>query len=127
MKKYLSLIVTFALILSILPNSVLAADISTSGNSGDVPIELTQAASTFSVTVPTVLPVDVDSDGMVTVNLSNSIINNSYGPIEVKSAKVVPQNSWVSNDFETDFSKSKVGLKEFGFQLKLMKLNISYY
>lgn len=117
MKKIISSLLSLSLVLSLFSSSALAADISTSGSSGDVPVELTQEATVFSVTVTTVLPVDVDAGGVVTVSTNNKIINNSWGPVEVKSVLVEPQNSWVLKDFNTDFTKSKVGAKEFGFQI----------
>lgn len=116
MKRITSLLLSLSLIAS-LSATTFATDITTDGGSQSVPVELTQQATQFSVTVPTVLPIDVDSKGEVTVATDNKIINNSYGMVEVKGVEVQSQNGWVLQDFETDFGTKQVGVKEYGFQL----------
>ena len=78
---------------------------------------VTQDASTFSVTVPTVLPIDITADGVITVATDNKIINNSWGAVQVKAVSVQPLNSWSLVDFNTDFKTKAVGIKEFGMQM----------
>ena len=116
MRKFLYVFLALSMVFS-LSTATFATDISTSGGSNEVPVELTQDASSFSVIVPTVLPVAVSASGEVTVSTNNRIINNSWGPVEVKAVFLESQNGWVLQDFETDFSQKKVGLKEYGFQL----------
>ena len=109
-----------ALMLFSLIPTVYAADVVGSKmqpGTGDVPVELTQEASNFSVTVPTVLPVDVDSNGVITVSTDNRIINNSWGPILVEGLSVIPLDEWELVDFTTDFSQESVGTTLFGFQM----------
>ena len=74
MKKIVSLFLSLSLIMSLTITSF-ASDIITNGGSQNVPVELTQDLSTFSVTVPTVLPVNMNSEGVVTVSNNNRIIN----------------------------------------------------
>lgn len=115
MRKMISLFLSLFLICNLsIPTF---ADIIAAGGSDEVPVELTQAASNFSVTVPTVLPVDVAADGTVTVSTNNKIINNSFGPVEVKSVNVQPQNEWSIIDFNSNFKSLKVGSHQFGFEL----------
>ena len=117
MKRFLSLFLVSLILVNLLSVSSFASEITTAGGNNDVPVELTQSVATFSVTVPTVLPVDLDANGVVTVATDNKIINNSWGPVEVKGVSLTPLNDWVLVDFETDFKNKKVGLKEFGFEL----------
>ena len=124
MKKIVSLFLSFSLILS-LTTTAFATNVTTNGGSQNVPVELTQDSTTFSVTVPTVLPVSVGGMGEVTVSTNNKIVNNSFGPVEVKSVKVDPQNDWELFAFNTDFKQLKVGSKSFGFQINGMNVNTS--
>ena len=96
----------------------------TQEGAADVPVELTQNATTFSVTVPTSLPVNVDGTGTVTVSTNNKIVNNSFGPIEVKSVEVQPQNDWEIVDFDTNFKSLKVGSKQFGFKINDVEVEL---
>jgi len=116
MKSITSIFLSLTLMAS-LSTAVFATDITTDGGSSSVPVELTQEVTTFSVTVPTVLPIEVDNKGEVTVATDNKIINNSYGMVEVKGVEVQSQNGWVLQNFNTDFKTKRVGIKEYGFQL----------
>lgn len=91
--------------------------VTTPDSPSEVPVELTQDATIFSVTVPTYLPVDVDSTGAVMVSVHNKIINNSFGPVEIKSVEVQPLNDWSILNINHNFKGLKVGSKQFGFQL----------
>lgn len=68
--------------------------ITTSGGSATTPVELTQDALEFSVTVPTSIPVHVDSSGNVTMPESIDIINNTFAPIEIKNIQITGKNGW---------------------------------
>lgn len=117
MKQISSVLLSLALAFGLLSPMVSATEITTAGGTNEVPMELTQEPTAFSVTVPTVLPVDISANGEVTVATDNKIINNSFGPIEVKGIEIVSLNDWVLQDFETDFKTKKVGIKEYGFQM----------
>lgn len=117
MKQISSVLLSLALTLCMLTPAVSAAEITTAGGTNEVPVELTQEATAFSVTVPTVLPVDVSATGVVTVATDNKIVNNSFGPVEVKGIEIVSLNDWVLQEFSTDFKTKKVGIKEYGFQM----------
>ena len=118
-KKILSSLLCGAMVASMLSTSVFATEIKLTedGGSSQVPVELTQVGSTFSVTVPTSLPVHMAADGTITVSEQNSIINNSYGPVEVKAVSVIPNAPWELVDFNTEFTMSTAGQTKFGFQM----------
>ena len=84
-KKIVSGFLVLAMLLCMVPSAYGYTDEHSLSYEGDaeVPVELTQEASKFSVSVPTVLPVNMNSEGVITVSTNNKIINNSYGPIEV--------------------------------------------
>ena len=85
MRKLLSLSLALIMMLSVIP--VHAID--QAGGTGTTPVELNVATPTFSVTVPTALPVNVGTDGTVTVSTNNTIENHSHGPVEVSSVRIV--------------------------------------
>jgi len=98
--------------------SVTASAISTSGETGESSAILNQEQTSFRVTVPTSLPIAVDSDGVVTTATDVEIHNNSYGPIVISDIQVDVANGWSLVDFDKDMSKSAVGLKEFGLSIQ---------
>ena len=98
--------------------SVTASAISTSGETGESSAILNQEQTSFKVTVPTSLPIAVDSDGVVTTATDVEIHNNSYGPIVISDIQVDVANGWSLVDFDKDMSKSKLGLKEFGLSIQ---------
>lgn len=89
------------------------------------PVDLSQEASILDVTVPVGFPISVNNKGLVTVANNLEILNNSYGPIRINSAKVIPKDGWTISDFEKDYSTSVVGAKEFGFKLDNAELSTS--
>lgn len=54
--------------------------------SASVPVNVTREAATFSVVVPTTLPISVDADGNVTTATDATIINNSSAPVTLTAA-----------------------------------------
>ena len=75
------------------------------------------AATAMSVTVPTVLPIAVGTDGSVTTADSARITNNSYGAVKVSKVEITAQGGWKLADFTTDMAKEKVDSDLFGFSL----------
>lgn len=103
------------------PGGMIIGDITESGGSATTPVELTQDALEFSVTVPTSIPIHVDSDGHVTMPDNIAIINNTVAPIEIKNiaingangwTKTADTNGWQANDkkfvMTLDYSGDKV-------------------
>ena len=69
-------------------------------------------AGTFSVTLPTALPVSVDVDGNVTT--ATPVIKNTGGmTVTVAAATVEPLDGWEIVPWETDFGKLPVNSKKF--------------
>ena len=99
-------------------NTTGPAVVTTAGGTGTADALLTQEATTFSVGVPTVLPVWVDSEGTVTTATDAQIVNNSFGPVTVEAAQLDPINDWGLVAFDSDVESMKVGSKQFGFELQ---------
>lgn len=74
-------------------------------------------ANIFKVSVPTSLPVVVDSDNNVTVASSAEIINHGNVDVEIDSAVIEPADGWSLTSFDKDFTKFPVNTKEYGFRL----------
>ena len=72
-------------------------------------------AGTFSVTLPTALPVSVDAEGNVTT--AEPIIKNTGGmTVTVAAATVEPLDGWTIVPWGTDFGKLPVSSKKFAMQ-----------
>lgn len=113
MNRLVSLLTAILLIL-IMNTGVIALD--TPGDSTASAV-ISQASSTFNVTVPMSLPINVGSNGSVTSANSVKIINSSSGPVKVTSVSMTPTNGWTIVNINKDMSGSKVGLSEFGFKI----------
>ena len=108
-KKVLSLFLALTM-LSSASISVMATDIAVDGGNSKVPVELTCEAATFSVTVPTALPLDVAADGTVTVADDAKIINNSHGAVIVTNMTIAGKDNWEVLDWDSaDMTREKVG------------------
>ena len=119
MRKLMSL--ALALVMSLaLAAPAAAADVGTSGNAGTVPVTISAEATTFSVTVPTSIPLNVDANAAVTCANNLKIINNSAGPVEVTGISV--QNSvWSIVSFNggnrSSLASEKVNSNKLGLAL----------
>lgn len=91
-----------------------------STGSASVPVNVTREAATFSVTVPTRLPITVDADGNVTTATDAAIINNSGAPVAVKSVEVIGQNKWEIAPYDKVTIRSlPVNTMSFGLRIEL--------
>ena len=77
------------------------------------------AATAMSVTVPTVLPVAVGTDGKVTTATNCTIINNSYGAVKVSGVTINAAQNWKLADFTTNMANEKVDSNLVGFALTI--------
>ena len=66
-RHFIAFVCSLSLVFSLFTHVGYATEITGSGSSGDITAELSQDASTFAVTLPSVLPVDMDQDGTITV------------------------------------------------------------
>ena len=79
------------------------------------------AATKMSVTVPTVLPIAVGTDGTVSTATDAKIVNNSFGAVKVANVSIEAAQGWnltASGDKAT-LAKEKVDSNKFGFQIAL--------
>lgn len=81
----------------------------------DTPVTITADATTFSVTVPTTLPIHVDADGVVQVG-ELVVVNSSTAPVKITDVEVAPLDPWRLVDFSEDFSAKPVGSKDIAIQ-----------
>ena len=88
-----------------------------SGGSKDAIVTLTTDTANLKVTVPTVLPVTVDSDNNVTVADNAQIVNLSRGQVDVTAAEM-QTDVWSIVDFNTDFKQVPVDTKQYGFKVR---------
>lgn len=85
--------------------------------SGTVPVTITASAPTFSVTVPTTLPIHMDAYGGITCG-DITITNNSSGPVLVDDTQITALNGWTLADYATTtFTDSNKGQHRVALQL----------
>lgn len=85
--------------------------------SGTVPVIITASAPTFSVTVPTTLPIHMDANGGITCG-NITITNNSSGPVLVEDTQIAPLNGWTLADYATtSFTDANKGQHRAALQL----------
>lgn len=65
-RKTLALVLALVMAVSMMAVGATAAEVTTAGSTGEVPVKLTVEGATFSVTVPTELPISVAADGTYT-------------------------------------------------------------
>lgn len=99
MKKYLSGILAFTM-LACLTIPVFATELTTAGGDSSVPVTLTSTSATFSVTVPTALPIVVSADGTVTTATDVKIVNNSPGAVKVTNMTISSED-WEEVDYDS--------------------------
>ena len=104
MKKILAAILALTMVFTLGVTAFADNSISTAGGTSSVPVKLTTSAAVFSVTVPTAFPVNVASDGTVTVADNLEITNNSKGQIKVTGVTVTGKNGWSLVAFDKDFT-----------------------
>ena len=135
-KKIISLVLAICMLASLAISasaSELPADnmVGESGGTGTSSVTLSStadgsiggdpAATKMSVTVPTVLPVAVGTDGTVSTATDAKIINNSYGAVKVNSVSIEAAQGWNLTAFgdKATLAKEKVDSNKFGFQLAI--------
>lgn len=117
MKKLFSTLTTLALAAT-LATSAFATDIGESGGSQTVPVPLTAEAATFSVTLPTALPIQVSANGLVTTANEAKIVNQSHGAVKVTDLSITGANGWKTVDYDSaNMATEKVGAHKVAFKL----------
>ena len=87
--------------------------------SASVPVNVTREAATFSVVVPTTLPISVDADGNVTTATDATIINNSGATVAVTKVELASLSDWTLADYNRDILNLPVDAKQFGLQMNI--------
>ena len=130
-KKILSLILAVCMIASLAISASAANTVDASGGTGTSSVTLSStadgsiggdpAATKMSVTVPTVLPIAVGTDGTVSTATDAKIVNNSFGAVKVASVNIEAAQGWSLTAFgsKDTLAHEKVNSNKFGFSLSL--------
>ena len=130
-KKIVSLVLAICMLASLAISASAANTVDTSGGTGTSSVTLSStadgsiggdpAATKMSVTVPTVLPIAVGTDGTVSTATDAKIINNSFGAVKVNSVSIEAAQGWNLTAFgdKATLAKEKVDSNKFGFSISL--------
>ena len=130
-KKTISLILAICMLASLAISASAANTVDASGGTGTSSVTLSStadgsldgdpAATKMSVSVPTVLPVAVGTDGTVSTATDAKIINNSFGAVKVDSVSIEAAQGWSLAAFgdKASLAHEKVNSNKFGFQLAI--------
>ena len=130
-KKTISLILAICMIASLAISASAANTVDASGGTGTSSVTLSStadgsiggdpAATKMSVTVPTVLPIAVGTDGTVSTATDAKIVNNSFGAVKVASVNIEAAQGWALTAFgdKDTLAHEKVNSNKFGFQIAL--------
>ena len=87
--------------------------------SASVPVTGAREAATFSVTVPTTLPISVDANGNVTTATDAAINNNSGAPAAVTKVELASLSDWTLAAYSRDILNLPVDTRQFGLQMNI--------
>ena len=130
-KKIVSLVLAICMMASLAIGASAANTVDTSGGTGTSSVTLSStadgslggdpAATKMSVTVPTVLPIAVGTDGSVATASDAKIVNNSFGAVKVNSVSIEAAQGWNLTAFgdKATLAKEKVDSNKFGFSISL--------
>ena len=130
-KKTISLILAIRMLASLAISASAANTVDASGGTGTSSVTLSStadgsldgdpAATKMSVSVPTVLPVAVGTDGTVSTATDAKIVNNSFGAVKVANVSIEAAQGWNLTAFgdKATLAKEKVDSNKFGFQIAL--------
>ena len=130
-KKIISLVLAICMMASLAIGASAANTVDTSGGTGTSSVTLSStadgslggdpAATKMSVTVPTVLPIAVGTDGSVATASDAKIVNNSFGAVKVNSVSIEAAQGWNLTAFgdKATLAKEKVDSNKFGFCISL--------
>lgn len=129
LKRFAALSMALCLSLSLMTAASASNEATSSGGTAssnvtlssteDGSLEGNPAATAMSVTVPTVLPIAVGTDGSVATASDAKITNNSYGAVKVSSVSIQAAEGWHLADFETNMADEKVDSNLIGFALTI--------
>ena len=131
LKKFLSMALAVCMVLSLAAFASAANTVESSGGTGESAVTLsstedgsiggTPAATRMSVTVPTVLPVAIGTDGAVSTATDAKIVNNSFGAVRIASVSVQAASGWNLTAFgdKATLAHEKVDSNQCGFALSI--------
>ena len=132
LKKFFALAMALCLVLSLsVAASAASNEATVSGGTATSAVSLSStadgsiggdpAATKMSVTVPTVLPIAVGTDGTVSVATDAKIVNNSYGAVKVETVSIQVGSNWSLTAFgdKTTLAGEKVDSNKLGFAITL--------
>lgn len=129
LKRFAALSMALCLSLSLMTAASASNEATSSGGTAssnvtlssteDGSLEGNPAATAMSVTVPTVLPIAVGTDGSVATASDAKITNNSYGAVKVSSVSIQAAEGWHLADFQTNMADEKVDSNLIGFALTI--------
>ncbi len=116
MKKQLTKLLLVTLLTMSMSMNVFATTNVTEPGDTSVPFSITSDSAIFNVTVPTVLPLNISSDGTMTYPEDDliKITNMSSAAIVINEIQINPLNEWQLgdvDDFETRYMA--IGTKQF--------------
>ena len=117
-KKIISLVLAVCMIASLAISASAANTVDASGGTGTSSVSLSStsdgtldgdpAATKMNVTIPTILPIAVGTDGTVTTATDIRITNNSYGAVKVDNVKVEAGAGWKLTAFGSKIGRAHV-------------------
>ncbi len=131
LKKVFALALALCMVLSLSVFASAANTVDASGGTGTSNVTLSStadgslggdpAATKMSVTVPTVLPIAVGTDGTVSTATDAKIVNNSFGAVKVSSVSIEAAQGWSLAAFgsKDTLAHEKVNSNKFGFTISL--------
>ena len=129
LKRFAALSMALCLSLSLMTAASASNEATSSGGTAssnvtlssteDGSLEGNPAATAMSVTVPTVLPIAVGTDGSVATASDAKITNNSYGAVKVSAVSIQAAEGWHLADFETNMADEKVDSNLIGMALTI--------
>ena len=129
LKRFTALSMALCLSLSLMTAASASNEATSSGGTAssnvtlssteDGSLEGNPAATAMSVTVPTVLPIAVGTDGSVATASDAKITNNSYGAVKVSAVSIQAAEGWHLAAFETNMADEKVDSNLIGFALTI--------
>ena len=133
MKQLVSLLLAVCLMASLAIGASAAepTTVDVSGGTGTSSVSLSStsdgtldgdpAATKMNVTIPTILPIAVGTDGTVSTATDAKIVNNSFGAVKVNSVSIEAAQGWSLAAFgdKSTLAHEKVNSNKFGFQISL--------
>ena len=130
-KKIISIVLAICMLASLAISASAANTVDASGGTGTSSVTLSStadgsldgdpSATKMSVTVPTVLPIAVGTEGTVSTATDAKIVNNSFGAVKVNSVSIEAAQGWSLAAFgsKDTLAHEKVNSNKFGFQLAI--------